>query len=255
MSVSLRQIPIKRYDVPVLTVKAAGMHVVSVPTQIGCPVKCTFCVSSLKKFERNLTADEIVQLVVQSAPVDEPFLLAFTGEGDVLGNVPNVNEALQKLYDLGLPIGGLRFSVSGFAMGRIYVLHTYHYPTELQISLHTVNQDLREVMIPKSYDLVQMEQVVRATEDRWSNIRINYVLQANLNDREEDIQMLAAWGNESWSIILSPYLTANGAIVHPRVDAIADQLRDAGRTVHVFKSVGQELCDADIYTNLTYKTR
>jgi 23S rRNA (adenine2503-C2)-methyltransferase len=259
VNVDLRHIPVKRlidkkaYEVPVLSINTTGQRILSIPTQIGCPVKCKFCVSSEQPFGRNLTADEMVRLVTAHAP-GEPFLLSFTGEGEVTANIPNVTKVVEQLSRSGLPIGGLRFSTSGLAPWRIKELPTHQYLTELQISLHAADLEKRANIMCDTPHALYLATYVSLCEEKFCNIRINYVLQAGLNDSEDDIAGLAAWGDRKWSITLNPLLTSNGAIVHERVDEIADQLRAAGRMVHVFKSVGQELCDADIYTNLTYKS-
>lgn len=51
--------------VPVMLINLSGRSIISIPTQIGCAIGCTFCLSPASKFERSLTADELVALVEQ----------------------------------------------------------------------------------------------------------------------------------------------------------------------------------------------
>jgi 23S rRNA (adenine2503-C2)-methyltransferase len=252
VSVYLRHIPIKDISVPVLNVSAGNKNVLSVPTQIGCPVGCSFCVSTTNKFVRNLTADEIVDLVVKNAP-NHPFVLSFTGEGDVLFNTENVSNALSTLYTLSIPITSVRYSISGVASRRIRFLDTTTFPAELQVSMHTFNQSIRDKMIPKSDPIYRILESVSMHYASFSKIRINYVLREGLNDTPGDITHLKHWGHNDWDFILNPFLTPNGAIVHPRVDDIAMEMFFSGRNVYVFRNVGEDICDNEIYNNLTYR--
>lgn len=56
--IEIIHIKLNGYSVPV-TVINLSTRIISIPTQIGCLVGCTFCISSQNKFIRNLTHDEI----------------------------------------------------------------------------------------------------------------------------------------------------------------------------------------------------
>jgi 23S rRNA (adenine2503-C2)-methyltransferase len=251
-SASLARIPVRGASLPLLSIKAVNRTIVSVPTQIGCPVGCTFCVSSQNKFQRNLTSDEIVKAISGEIGTD-PITLAFTGEGDVALNLPAVTEAVDKLKSMNLPIERLRFSVSGIAAHRFNQIPYSQFPTELQFSLHSVVNETRQRLIPSTVPLDVVERELRMVARRFTAVRLNYVLMPGVNDSEADIEALCEWGDKDWIILLNPQLTEHGAITHPAVEFIAERLRVAGRKVQVFNSVGQELCDTNIYSQLTYK--
>jgi 23S rRNA (adenine2503-C2)-methyltransferase len=252
ITTQLQRIPIRAASIPVLSIKTSNRAIISVPTQIGCPVGCTFCVSSQSKFQRNLTADEIVKLVTANVG-SHPITLAFTGEGDVTLNMSAVTEAVDRLKAMNLAIERLRFSVSGIAAHKLSQIPHNQFPTELQFSLHSAVNDKRLSLVPNSVPLDVVERELRMVARRFTVIRLNYVLMSGVNDSEADIEALGAWGDEDWVILLNPLLTESGAVHHPATEQIAKRLRQAGRRVEVFKTVGKELCETNIYPSLTYK--
>lgn len=179
--------------------------------------------------------------------------LAFTGEGDVTLNLSAVNEAVDRLKAMNLPIAKLRFSVSGIAAHKLDQIPYNQFPTELQFSLHSAVNDKRLSLVPNSVPLDVVERELRMVARRFTVVRLNYVLMSGVNDSEADIEALGAWGDEDWVILLNPLLTESGAVHHPATERIAEQLRQAGRRVEVFKAVGEELCETNIYPDLTYK--
>lgn len=252
VTTQLKRIPIRAASIPVLSIKTSNRAIISVPTQIGCPVGCTFCISSQSTFKRNLSADEIVKLVT-AAIGDGPVTLAFTGEGDVTLNLSAVTEAVDRLKAMGLPVERLRFSVSGIAAHKLAHIPHNQFPTELQFSLHSAQNEKRLSLVPSSVALDVVERELRMVARRFTVIRLNYVLMPGINDSEADLEALSAWGDKDWVILLNPLLTECGAVHHPATERIAEQLSQAGRRVEVFKNIGNELCETNIYPGLTYK--
>jgi|GEM_PF-6358552 len=62
VEVSVEKVQIGDHALPVMTINLKDSSVVSIPSQIGCPVNCDFCISKESAFVRNLKAEEMVRL-------------------------------------------------------------------------------------------------------------------------------------------------------------------------------------------------
>jgi 23S rRNA (adenine2503-C2)-methyltransferase len=88
---------------------------ICVSSQVGCPLGCTFCATSLLPFKRNLAAYEIADQVrlIQHAVNEKCTNVVFMGMGEPLLNLPEVIDALAILSSsLGLGIGRRHTTVS-----------------------------------------------------------------------------------------------------------------------------------------------
>ena len=63
MSVKVLNHTIGEHELPVMLINLKHRSIISLPTQIGCAIGCTFCISADNEFQRSLTADELVELV------------------------------------------------------------------------------------------------------------------------------------------------------------------------------------------------
>src|SRR5581483_8373747 len=82
-----------------------GRDTICISSQVGCAVGCTFCMTALMGFERNLSAGEIVGQVLTVAR-DNSLLaegsrlnIVMMGQGEPLLNLPNVVKATRILVD------------------------------------------------------------------------------------------------------------------------------------------------------------
>lgn len=113
MPVFLDTLKIDNKEFPVLKIILKNKKIISIPTQIGCPVKCSFCISKDSKFERNLTVDELEFL---SGKLDHNTILSFTGEGEPLLNYKNVNQVIERNID---EVESFRICFSGLSTKRL----------------------------------------------------------------------------------------------------------------------------------------
>ena len=85
-----------------------------VSTQVGCPVKCSFCESGKNGLLRNLTVSEIVQQIhFLKEPVNR---IVFMGIGEPLYNYDALIKAIHILRDrngLDFPTDGITISTVG----------------------------------------------------------------------------------------------------------------------------------------------
>ncbi|MDO9440669.1 MAG: 23S rRNA (adenine(2503)-C(2))-methyltransferase RlmN [Beijerinckiaceae bacterium] len=187
-----------------------------VSSQVGCTLTCTFCHTGTQKLVRNLTAQEIVQQLVvardmlgdfpgQTPPTDGLIPsgegvravsnIVFMGMGEPLYNFDQVTDAIGVLTDgEGLSLSKRRITVStsgvvpqigplGDAAG-----------TMLAISLHAVNDELRNKLVPlnKKYPIRDLMDACRAYPGASNARRITfeYVMLKGVNDSPAEAREL-----------------------------------------------------------------
>eukprot|EP00899_Mesostigma_viride_P019091 jgi/Mesvir1/27183/Mv07761-RA.1 len=160
---------------------------VCVSSQVGCPMRCTFCATGKGGFARNLKVHEIVNQVleVESFFGKRVSNVVFMGMGEPLLNLPAVTLALRTLNeDVG--IGARMMTVSTVGVpNAIQALARMQLQSTLAVSLHAPNQAIRESIIPSAkaypYDalLSDCREYFRITGRRVS---FEYTLLAGVND-------------------------------------------------------------------------
>ncbi|MFC4235937.1 hypothetical protein ACFOY8_11895 [Thalassospira xianhensis] len=256
--VSRFPISFKDHIASVVVVKTVRRASISIPTQVGCPVKCSFCISTQQPYRRHLHPREMMMAIhhgYENVQPGVPVTVAFSGEGDACLNARAVAEVAQGISNGSMTVDKLRFSTSGANSRAIEVLANIPARKTLQLSLHSAVQSTRRRLIPVSDGLDGIASVFRRRSGAFDGIRLNYVLMRGINDTPEEIEALKRWGNDDWLITLSP-LMGNRALQlsAEEVSVIADRLVASGRRVRVFKDVGRKL-DETNYPLLTYQER
>ncbi|BAP58443.1 23S rRNA (adenine(2503)-C(2))-methyltransferase RlmN [Candidatus Tachikawaea gelatinosa] len=174
-----------------------------VSSQIGCPVKCSFCATGQQKFYRNLLTSEIIGQIwliknIQNKKKILPITnIVFMGMGEPLLNVNNVGQAILIILD---------DYCFGFSKRRVTISTTGIVPAfkklkkivdvALAISLHASNDALRNKIVPinKKYNICNLLNAIKEyTKNSYANkkgITIEYVMLNNINDSEEDAHKL-----------------------------------------------------------------
>ncbi len=181
-------------------------------TQIGCPMKCEFCLSGKKQFKRNLTFEELKEqleaaikhlavqdLNTQRDSKEENYLaehistIVFMGMGEPLLNLANVLkfcDYINKHY---------RYSYARISISTSGIIPQMNEVTDginkiqLALSLHSPDQKIRDKMMPglKAYPISDLiEACHKYNETRRQKIMIEYIMIEGLTDREEDLQSL-----------------------------------------------------------------
>jgi 23S rRNA (adenine2503-C2)-methyltransferase len=167
-------------------------NTVCVSSQVGCPLKCTFCATGRMGFKRNLNPSEIIEQVIFFARLlrmeaKKVTNIVFMGMGEPFLNYDNVIEAIRILNDKeGFALGARHFSVStvGITEG-IRKLAQEKLQVNLAISLHAPTNDLRIKLMPinKQYPI---ENVMSAADYYISKtnrkVMFEYILIKDVND-------------------------------------------------------------------------
>jgi 23S rRNA (adenine2503-C2)-methyltransferase len=226
-----------------------------ISTQVGCAMKCGFCLTGKMGLVRNLTAGEIAGQVRVLAGalglLDSKFNIVLMGMGEPLHNYDNTMKALRMLNDAhGLAVSPKRVTLStvGVVPG-LERLAAEPLMPNLAISLHATTEDQRDALVPvnRRYGLEDILDAARKFPiKRRSRITFEYVLLRGVNDTPEDARRLVRLlGNIRCKVNLIPLNEAAGISFHrpadDRVNAFAEILAGARLTVSVRKSRGRDI--------------
>jgi 23S rRNA (adenine2503-C2)-methyltransferase len=169
-----------------------AQYTVCLSSQIGCKVGCSFCLTAKGGFVRNLTPGEIVaQLLLikkdHAFPPEKRLNVVYMGMGEPLDNLENVAKAITIFADEdGLAIAPRRQTISTSGISsKIKKLGELDLDIQLAISLHAVDNDLRETLIPmnKAYPIESIIDAVKNFPMRHRRrILFEYLVIKDVND-------------------------------------------------------------------------
>lgn len=171
-----------------------------VSTQVGCAMRCAFCLTGKMGMVRNLSAGEIVgQVRVLAREVgllDQSFNIVLMGMGEPLHNYDETMKALRMLGDpqgFGLSPRRITLSTVG-VLPALERLATEPFMPNLAISLHATTEDTRDRLVPvnRKYGLADLIEACRRFPlKRRERITFEYVLLDGVNDTPADAKRLA----------------------------------------------------------------
>lgn len=176
-----------------------------VSSQVGCTLTCKFCHTGTQRMVRNLTPADIVSQVMLardtlgdwSVTSDKRRLtnIVFMGMGEPLYNTDNVIKAMKIIMDgEGISLSKRRITLS--TSGVVPEIERVGRETDvlLAISLHAVNDELRNDIVPinRKYPLKELMAAVRAYPGLSNAKRVTweYVMLKGVNDSAADAREL-----------------------------------------------------------------
>ncbi len=209
-------------------------------SQVGCPVRCSFCASGRDGLVRNLHAGEIIGefLLLCRKFGKTPDNIVMMGVGEPLLNYANLEKALDTICDPdGIAVAQRRITIStsGWTPG-IRSLTEHGRQWNLAVSLHAPDDKTRALLIPDSFrrdirDILQACAKHREATGRL--LTLEYVLLAGINDSPEQARRFARLaGDAKAKVNLIPYNKAAGAFERPSKDAIK-RFENALKTLHI----------------------
>jgi 23S rRNA (adenine2503-C2)-methyltransferase len=224
-------------------------------TQVGCAMRCAFCLTGKMGIDRNLTAGEIVGQVRVLARelhlLSSRFNIVLMGMGEPLHNYDETMKALRILADEhGLAVSPRRITLSTVGvLPNLERLATEALMPNLAISLHSTTEDQRDRLVPvnRKYGLRDLLDACRRFPlKRRSRITFEYVLLNEVNDTPEDARRLAKLlAGIKAKVNLLPLNEAAGIPFErpsdDRVNRFARILADRGVSVSVRKSRGRDI--------------
>ncbi len=178
-------------------IRAPDRLTVCISTQVGCPVRCSFCASGRHGLVRDLSAGEIVDQVVfaNRAAGQRVDNIVVMGMGEPLLNLDALLPALDLICaEEGLGIGArhVTVSTSGIVPG-IRRLATAGRQWNLALSLHGVTDAARARLIPPAhrYPLAEILRACREYRETTGRmVTLEYALIAGENDHADDARHL-----------------------------------------------------------------
>lgn len=169
-----------------------------ISSEVGCPMGCRFCASTIGGKIRNLTPSEMLGQVV-AAGADSGVRVShivLMGIGEPLDNYDNVLKFLRLVnHPDGLQISYRHISLSTCGVvDRIYDLAREDLPITLSVSLHAATDEARSEIMPVNRRW-NIDTLLRACVDYYRattrRISFEYTLIAGKNDSRADARRLA----------------------------------------------------------------
>jgi 23S rRNA (adenine2503-C2)-methyltransferase len=248
---------------------ARGRGSMCLSSQCGCSLACSFCHTGTQKISRNLTAAEIVGQILTARRAlgdagrvtsrEAPRAVSnivMMGQGEPLYNYRNVRKALQIAMDGdGIGISRRRITLSTSGVVPMIERLGQDLSVGLAISLHAVDNDLRDELVPanKQWPIEELLDACRRYPKRSGTRRITfeYILIEGVNDslREARELLRLLRGIPSY-VNLIPFNPWPGAPEHysrpsgSRVGAFQRVLIDGGMDAIVRATRGEDILAA-----------
>jgi 23S rRNA (adenine2503-C2)-methyltransferase len=174
------------------TLKHHKRFTICLSSQVGCKVGCSFCLTAKGGFIRDLSAGEIVAQALEiyednQIPSNHRVNLVYMGMGEPLDNLNNLAKAVKIFSDMdGMSISPNRQTVSTSGLSaKIKRLGELNLGVNLAISLHAVDDELREQLMPinKAYNIASIIEAVKEFPvNQRKKVMFEYLMIKDLND-------------------------------------------------------------------------
>ena len=198
-----------------------------ISSQVGCTLNCRFCHTGTMRLVRNLTPGEIVGQVMlardtlgewpkgvmdfadqdDAAETSKEYNQAYKSDGRLLTNIvlmgmgeplynfDNVRDAMNVVMDgAGLALSRRRITLSTSGVVPMIARAGEEIPVNLAISLHAVNKEVRDEIVPlnRKYGIEELLEACAAYPGSSNSRRITfeYVMLKDKNDSDEDAREL-----------------------------------------------------------------
>jgi 23S rRNA (adenine2503-C2)-methyltransferase len=229
---------------------------VCVSTQVGCPIKCSFCATGLMGFTRNLSSGEILDQALHFlrwSRQDPPVVrnVVFMGMGEPLLNYDHTMSAAARLVDAkgaGLGVHRLTVSTSGWLPG-IARLADDPLEVRLAVSLHAPTDDLRNTLVPlnRRFPVGDLMAALREYQHATGRrITFEYILLDGVNDSAAQArELIALLRGLDAHVNLIPMNPVQDLPYQPSpwdvVEAFHAILRDRGLICTVRREMGRDI--------------
>ncbi len=196
-----------------------GYATACISTQVGCPIRCSFCATGQSGFVRNLEVHEIVAqiLAIEIDSKQKIRNVVYMGMGEPLLNYENVVKSVRILNNKKMKnIGIRRITISTVGIPeKIIKLGKENLDLNLAISLHAASNEKRMKIIPVASKYT-VEEILEAAKEFQQNtdrrVTIEYILIKEFNDFDEDARRLAKLLKEMKMKIFVNLIPVNPAV-------------------------------------------
>ena len=170
---------------------------ICISSQVGCRMGCSFCASTKRGLERNLTASEIIEEVYELERLHKDINnIVIMGIGEPLDNFENITKFIEIITDQNgrnLSHRSITLSTSGLTP-RIYDLADTGLDVNLAVSLHYPTDEQRRKYMPiaRKYDIRGLMKATDYYLDKTKRrVSFEYVVIDGVNNRDIDIDNLS----------------------------------------------------------------
>ncbi len=169
-------------------------------TQVGCRMGCSFCASTLEGLARNLSAAEMMHMVILANAelgVEKVHNIVLMGSGEPLDNYDEVVRFLRLVsHEQSLNIGLRHISLSTCGLlPQMDRLAEEGLPLTLSVSLHAPNDEIRQQTMPIARS-VAMKDLLSSCRNyikkTGRRVVFEYALVDGLNNKPEHARELAS---------------------------------------------------------------
>lgn len=175
-------------------------YTICISSQVGCKIGCAFCLTGKDGFKRNLSAGEITAQILMikrdnQIAENRRVNIVYMGMGEPLDNLDNVSKSVKIFSDIdGLCISTRRQTISTSGLSsQIEKLGKMDLGVLLAISLHAVDDDLRQKLMPinKAYNIESIINAVKAFPiDARKRVMFEYLVMKGINDDQKSAKKL-----------------------------------------------------------------
>lgn len=224
-----------------------------ISTQVGCPVGCQFCATGKQGFFRNLSFQEITSQIqiMQNESKARISNVVIMGQGEPFLNYDSTIKAMQILnHDEAYKIAARKITVS--TSGVIDKIRKFSNVPEqfgLAISLHSADQAVRNVIMPKmsNQPLESLSEALREYVDKTNRrVTLEYMLLKDITDTDDALKKLISFASTFLSHVnLLSFNQIEGVIFRSssltKLKYFEDKLKKAGIPASIRSSKGSDI--------------
>ncbi len=170
-------------------------HTLCVSSQVGCKMRCLFCMTGRQGLKGNLTAGEILNQIRSIPESEELTNVVYMGMGEPLDNLDAVLQSLEVLTsDWGLGWSKRRITVSTIGIVPAMKKFLDKSDVHLAVSLHTPFESERKMLMPVShkYSIKDILDELRKHDlGKQRRVSFEYIVFKELNDTHKHVKELA----------------------------------------------------------------
>lgn len=171
-----------------------GRNTLCISTQVGCAMRCEFCLTGTFKLKRNLSTAEIINQVCAIKRDAEIRNIVFMGMGEPLQNLDNLVRTIEIMLDgNGLQLSNRRITVSTCGLVPQMAELGRRVTVNLAVSLNATTDELRDRIMPvnRTWPLKDLLKACRNFPlPSHRKITIEYVMIGGVNDSLDDAKRL-----------------------------------------------------------------
>ncbi len=208
------------------SVKHQERYTVCISCQVGCKVGCSFCLTAKSGFIANLTAGEIVEQIRyikrdNNIDANRRVNIVYMGMGEPLDNLNAVSKSSRIFADPdGMAIAPHRQTISTSGLStKIVKLGKMNLGVNLAISLHAVDDELRERLMPinKAYNIKSIIDAVKEFPvNNRKRVMFEYLVIKDVNDDIASAKKLLSLLNGIKSKVNLIYFNPHGGTEYKR---------------------------------------